>query len=272
MPRRLILRFAQVVFCLAVTIHGVVVLANQFGVTEATKKPGSTFNGCTCHGETPSANVFVSISGPDTLVTGQIGQYTVTITGGPATGGGTNIAVSNGILSPGDLLLQEFRGELTHKNPVPFSDGRVVFRFDYRAPASVGIQTLYANGNSVNLDGTNSGDQWNFAPDKRVVVLDPATNVGQRTSVSRSFTLHQNYPNPFNPSTLITYDVPAKSVVTLNVYDLLGREMATLVNGEQAPGNYRVRFTPPTGIPSGTYLYRLTAGSYSDQKTMTLVR
>ncbi len=87
------------------------------------------------------------------------------------------------------------------------------------------------------------------------------------------FSLSQNYPNPFNPSTSIQYQVSTNSQVTLKIYDILGNEVATLVNEEKEPGIYRVEFsTQDYQLASGIYLYRLQAGSYVETKKMILMK
>jgi aldose sugar dehydrogenase len=85
------------------------------------------------------------------------------------------------------------------------------------------------------------------------------------------FTLSQNYPNPFNPATSIMYSIPRSEFVTLKVYDLLGRELMTLVNEYKPAGNYDVNFDA-TELMSGTYFYKLTAGSYLETKKMVLLK
>jgi hypothetical protein len=85
------------------------------------------------------------------------------------------------------------------------------------------------------------------------------------------FTLEQNFPNPFNPSTLISYELPVTSHARLAVFDLLGQEIAVLVNGQIDPGRHEVKFYAGTH-PSGLYVYRLVAGSFVQTRTMTLVR
>ncbi len=87
----------------------------------------------------------------------------------------------------------------------------------------------------------------------------------------KTFQLYPNYPNPFNPSTMIFYDVPTTSIVSLTVYDLLGREVETLVNQRQSPGKYGVRFDG-SRLASGVYIYRLQAGSFSQTKKLMLVK
>jgi len=85
------------------------------------------------------------------------------------------------------------------------------------------------------------------------------------------FTLSQNFPNPFNPSTHIDFTLPASGSVSLKVYDLLGREMMTLVNEQKPAGTYRATFDA-SNLPSGTYFYVLRAGSFSESKKMLLVK
>ncbi len=98
------------------------------------------------------------------------------------------------------------------------------------------------------------------------------TNVhSNRIFLSDAFRLDQNYPNPFNPSTEIRYLVPVRSFLTLKIYDLLGREVATLVNEEKPAGEYTVQWNPQ-GMPSGVYFYRLVAGSYVGTRKLVIVR
>jgi len=86
------------------------------------------------------------------------------------------------------------------------------------------------------------------------------------------FNIEQNYPNPFNPSTSIQYAVSSRQFVSLKVYDLLGREVATLVNEEKPAGNYEVEFNG-TGLPSGIYLYHLFIdNNYKETKKMILLK
>ena len=90
-----------------------------------------------------------------------------------------------------------------------------------------------------------------------------------------TFNLNQNYPNPFNPSTIINYQIPELSFVTLKVYDVLGNEIATLVSEELPAGEYEVEFNPASGIRnlvSGIYFYQLKAGSFIQTKKMILMK
>jgi hypothetical protein len=93
--------------------------------------------------------------------------------------------------------------------------------------------------------------------------------------IPKAFSLAQNYPNPFNPSTSIEYRVGSIEYITLKVYDILGREVTTLVNEEQQPGVYEVEFSPASGnrdLASGIYYYQLKAGSYIQTKKMIYLK
>jgi photosystem II stability/assembly factor-like uncharacterized protein len=90
-------------------------------------------------------------------------------------------------------------------------------------------------------------------------------------SVIKEFTLLQNYPNPFNPSTTINYRIPRSGFVTLKVYDILGKEVATLVNEEKPAGSYEIEFSADK-LPSGVYYYQLKTGSFIKTKKMVLLK
>jgi predicted GH43/DUF377 family glycosyl hydrolase len=97
----------------------------------------------------------------------------------------------------------------------------------------------------------------------------PTTSVDAMNSAPAAFALEQNYPNPFNPETTIRYSLPRSGYVTLRVFNLLGEEVATLVDEKKSHGEYDIHWAP-TGLPSGIYLYRLTAGEYVSVKTLLL--
>jgi flagellar hook assembly protein FlgD len=83
--------------------------------------------------------------------------------------------------------------------------------------------------------------------------------------------LRQNFPNPFNPSTTIRYGLANSSQVTLTVFNTLGQQVALLQNGEQEAGYHEVKFDG-SGLSSGVYYYRLTAGTFVEMKKLLLVR
>ena len=106
--------------------------------------------------------------------------------------------------------------------------------------------------------------------------LNPTGISNNQEAAIKDFDLKQNYPNPFNPSTVISYQVPVLSYVTLKVYDVLGKEIATIVNEEKNAGSYKVDFDARSygenNITSGIYFYRINAGRFSETKKMLLLR
>jgi hypothetical protein len=90
-------------------------------------------------------------------------------------------------------------------------------------------------------------------------------------SLPAQFNLSQNYPNPFNPSTTVRYGLPQRSDVTLTVFNTLGQQVVTLVEGEREAGFHEVVFDA-SGFASGVYLYRLTAGSFVQTRKLLVVK
>ncbi len=103
--------------------------------------------------------------------------------------------------------------------------------------------------------------------------LGGITSVGNTASDSpKEFNLAQNYPNPFNPSTVIYYQLPKESRVSLRVYSMLGQEVATLVDEVKGAGSYTAIFSAQSGFASGVYFYRIQAGDFVSAKKMMLVK
>jgi hypothetical protein len=125
-------------------------------------------------------------------------------------------------------------------------------------------------------DGTNR-DGW-YVDDIGVFIYTIPTDVSGIDEPVYKFSLEQNYPNPFNPSTKIKYTIPKSPLffgegqgVKLEVYDVLGNEVATLVNEEKPAGSYEVEFDA-SGLSSGIYFYKLSAGEYTDSKKMVIIK
>ncbi len=113
------------------------------------------------------------------------------------------------------------------------------------------------------------GSEWGGV--YKTVSIPMTTGVQQVSEVPLVFALDQNYPNPFNPSTTIKYALPSESNVTLKVYNLLGQEVATLVNDVQKAGSYEATFNAST-LASGVYVYRIQAGANVETKKMMLLK
>jgi len=140
--------------------------------------------------------------------------------------------------------------------------------------ASVGYTFVAKNGAQVSLDAVDPNP-----PTSGVINIDGgayngalgSSSVEQISNVPLDYNLSQNYPNPFNPSTNIQYSIPEASFVQLKVYDVLGNEVADLVNEQQTAGTYRADFSGE-GLASGLYIARLTAGNFTSTVKMTLMK
>jgi Secretion system C-terminal sorting domain len=112
-------------------------------------------------------------------------------------------------------------------------------------------------------------------PDMRETINETASTepdaVDNQDSPVKNFKLMQNYPNPFNPTTRISYVVALRSSVTLKVYNITGKEVATLVNEVKNPGSYSVHFDGEN-LSSGVYFYKFTAGQFNSVKKMILIK
>jgi hypothetical protein len=102
-------------------------------------------------------------------------------------------------------------------------------------------------------------------------VVSVEENPTIRGTIPKEYLLSQNFPNPFNPSTKIKYSIPKLSFVTIKIYDVLGGEVATLVNEEKQTGTYEITWYAE-GLPSGVYFYKLQAGSFVETKKMVLIK
>jgi YVTN family beta-propeller protein len=127
-----------------------------------------------------------------------------------------------------------------------------------------------------NNEGTAEANYETGIAPRRVLFkyTEQPDDVSDNPAAAVSFSLAQNYPNPFNPATIIQYSVPAMhsgETVSLKVYDILGNEISTLVNEVQPAGQYEITFNA-SGLSSGVYFYRLTAGNFTGAKQMVLLR
>lgn len=106
---------------------------------------------------------------------------------------------------------------------------------------------------------------------KILTFFDISTSVKGDAPIPSEFVLHQNYPNPFNPNTVISYQLSVDDRVSLKIYDVVGREVAILVDNEQSAGKYSIPFNA-SNLASGTYFYHLRSGEFSSVKKMTIIK
>lgn len=126
---------------------------------------------------------------------------------------------------------------------------------------------------TLTYDGTEVGYRFEYTEDGGISSsIAGVTNVStEPTSPGYTNALIGNYPNPFNPSTEILFEVARQTAVRIHVFDVLGRRVATVVDGIRAPGRHTAPLTPGRLAP-GTYFYRLEAGAFSETRAMVVVR
>jgi hypothetical protein len=162
-------------------------------------------------------------------------------------------------------------GEIYYKRS---QDGGINWGADNRLTSNTAISQFA----SVSVSSSGVHVVWEEARDGNQEIYykrDPSGNVTGIENIGsempKQFFLSQNYPNPFNPSTVISYQLPATSMVSLKIYDIIGKEVSTLVNEEKLAGSYEIEFGAQ-GLPSGIYLYKLQAGNFVQTKKMVLLQ
>ena len=129
------------------------------------------------------------------------------------------------------------------------------------------INSVYYKAETIDIHGNRS-----LPSEEASITL---VRVEKDNDLPLEFGINQNYPNPFNPSTIISYQLAEHSKVILRVYNILGDEVAILVDQDQEAGNYEVEFQSTVGslqLASGIYFYKLNAGNYTETKKMILLR
>jgi hypothetical protein len=290
--------YTKLILFTAISIFLITLVTNLIafddGIVGMTRKNGGV--GCVCHGlHEPDTTVQVFITGLDSVAVGQTAYGKLHIVGGPHINGGLDIAVGHGTidttyLEPGlrkeivFYTLTDSGYEITHTVPKPFVNDTCTFTFKYIAPNYAGYDTLFANGNSVNGNKMpDTLDAWNFCvdhfgADTRVRIYVPI-GIEKISTVANSFSLGQNYPNPFNPSSNINFTIQKESFVKLNVYDITGKLVKTLVEQNLKAGEYKAAFDG-SSLSSGVYIYRISiddpsssAGqSFTQTKKMVLLK
>jgi len=168
------------------------------------------------------------------------------------------------IVSPAGPPLLDWRfPSIVPVSPVSSVDDDVITVHMTAQGDSVPGDNFYAPGTTMPL--TVSAQYYHFTTDIIVVGVD------DDEFVVNEFNLEQNYPNPFNPSTKINYTIAERSNVTLKVYDVLGNEVAVLVNSNQEAGSYNINFDA-SNLASGLYIYTLNTGNFTSSKKMMLLK
>ena len=145
-------------------------------------------------------------------------------------------------------------------------------------PSPIAVSTI----DTMNITGLKSGKTYRFAisafdlsinesPLTTAVTINTTGVSEQSSTIPSKYVLNQNYPNPFNPSTIIHFELPQTGYVTLKVYNLLGQEVAMLVNEVKPAGFYAVKWNA-SNVPTGMYFYQLTSGGFSQVKKMLLIK
>ncbi len=142
----------------------------------------------------------------------------------------------------------------------PFDTDKIIVQLAMQGdpmPAST------ANGWAI-MPPSVTAEYYHFTTEIPVVGVDD--NI-----IANNFNLEQNYPNPFNPSTTINYTLAERSAVTLKVYDVIGNEVATLVNSTQEAGKHNVKFDA-SKLSSGLYIYTINTGNFTSSRKMMLLK
>ncbi|NOX17859.1 MAG: T9SS type A sorting domain-containing protein [Chlorobi bacterium] len=186
---------------------------------------------------------------------------------------------------PNNVALQTSNATISWVLPVA-SESDLSYQLEIADDASFANSQIFDNLSQPfeSIDNLNSGEHYwrvrsktsdgNFSDYSQTAKfnISSVTNVDD-DAVPEIFALEQNYPNPFNPSTTITYQLANDSHVTLEIYDVIGRKIAELVNRNQTAGKYQIIFSADEQtLTTGIYFYRLTAGNFTSVKKMILLK
>ncbi len=160
------------------------------------------------------------------------------------------------------------------------SDGKQIeFSTDYGKTFHDTVQLisavtgLYKKPDSDKLYATTQSDIYEITPSSIRSIKHLMVSVNdEKNNIPKNFILYQNYPNPFNPTTTIEYQIPKSEYVTLKIYDVLGREVKTLINHEyKNVGSYKINFNG-SNLSSSVYFYRIRAGNFVSTRKMLFIK
>ena len=159
---------------------------------------------------------------------------------------------------------QRLEAQSIASNEITNNDGAVLSSSAYRLVGRVGqpiVGVVKNSSTTCSLGSLYTASQF----------LSSEVEQTPSSSLPTEYGLEQNYPNPFNPSTTIRFSLPKQSFVTLKLFDILGREVAILVDEEMPPGNHKAIFETK-GLPTGVYFYQLHADSFVQQRKLTVLK
>ena len=178
-----------------------------------------------------------------------------------------SLGTDHGTAAPMFLFGKYVKAGVVGRNPslTDLSSGNLKMQYDFRQVYGSVLSQWFG----VDQSELNAVLLRNFQP--LDLIAAPVTDVVKDETLPAGYRLYENYPNPFNPTTTISYDLPTDADVVLKVYDMIGREVTTLVDDRQTVGRHRVLFDA-SNLSSGAYIYQLSAGSFADRKKMVLVK
>jgi uncharacterized protein (DUF1501 family) len=185
-----------------------------------------------------------------------------------------SFGTDHGTAAPMFLFGSPVRAGIVGENPkldAPnLVNGNLKMQYDFR-DVYASVLSQWFGVSSAELNAVLSKASGAINPNLPLIRPGIAVSAEQQSTLPTDYQLYANYPNPFNPSTTIAYDLPHDATVSLKVYDVMGREVATLVQEYQPAGRHRVQFHP-NGLASGAYIYQIQAGSFTDRKRMLYVK
>jgi hypothetical protein len=175
----------------------------------------------------------------------------------------TGLHLTDGLAegNEGNIYVSSWSSNAVYRYDTSFTNPPELISSSLQGPADIFFNKLH---NILAVPNFNS-NSVNFIP------ISP-TDVDNESNQIHGYNLFQNYPNPFNPSTKIKYRIENPEHITLKVYNVLGHEVATLVNEEKTAGKYEVEFSTAGELTSGVYFYKLEAGHYIETKKMLLIK
>lgn len=164
----------------------------------------------------------------------------------------------------------QIRGSLSAtKSSTENANFQIVSRIGQPISGNSGNSSISLNSGFRSFEGAVSAAGNGENP---ATTGDPAQGNEALQNVPTEFMLYDNYPNPFNPATTIRFDIPRATAVTLTIYDIRGQQVASFLNGKHMePGSYEMQFDA-SGLSTGIYIYRITAGTYQSVKKMMLMK